>query len=317
VQLASNWRTLGAPAEAKLDSKDNFHATESPVIAVRGLQKSYGRRRVLSGLDLTVERGAAIGLLGANGAGKTTLIKAILGLVPMDSGRSTVLGDTSAALSPEVRARLAYVPQSPSQFPWLTGRAMLKYVSSFYRTFDWDYVHDLASRWKLALRSVIGVLSPGQQQRLSIVRALATRPDVLILDEPIASLDPATRIAVIDELISEQAKRSITVVFSSHLIGDLERLCSKFAVLSAGRIAVLEEVNWFRGLVRVSLQGDEGSLAGLSFPAAALVRNAGAGRRIALLENPAAERLAAGLPKSITVSIDRPDVEAVASEWMQ
>jgi ABC-2 type transport system ATP-binding protein len=287
------------------------------VISVRGLQKSYGRRRVLNGLDLDVERGAAIGLLGANGVGKTTLIKTVLGLVPVDAGRCTVLGDSSTTLSPSVRARLAYVPQSPSQFPWLTGRAMLKYVSTFYSTFDWAYVHDLAARWKLALRSVIGALSPGQQQRLSIVRALASRPDLIVLDEPIASLDPATRIAVIDELISERAKRSITIVFSSHLVGDLERLCSKFAVLSSGRIAVLEEVSWFRGLVRARLQGDETSLESISIPSAALIRKGGDGQRIAMLDRSAAEKLAADTRAGVTVTIDKPDVEAVASEWMQ
>ncbi len=150
--------------------------TETAAVTARGLKKIFNRQSVLDLLDLTIERGEAVGLLGANGAGKTTLLKLLLGLLPVDGGRCTVLGELSSSLSSGVRGRLAYVPQSPGQFPWLTGLSMLRYVSSFYPSFDWGYAQDLAARWKLALATQIGVLSPGQQQRLSIVRALATRP---------------------------------------------------------------------------------------------------------------------------------------------
>jgi ABC-2 type transport system ATP-binding protein len=286
------------------------------VITARGLKKAYAKRLVLDHLDLTVERGAAIGLLGANGAGKTTLLKSILGLVPVDAGRCAVLGEPSATLSPSVRARLAYVPQSPGQFSWLTGLAMLRYVSAFYPGFDWDYARDLIDRWKLATRSLIGVLSPGQQQRLAIVRALATRPDILILDEPIASLDPATRIAVIDELIGERSRRDLTVIFSSHLIGDLERLCTKFAVLANGKIAIMDELSWFRRLARVTLEGDEEVLTQVTVPAAALIRKSGDGRRVILLDRSAIDSLRAAT-ESMKITIEEPDLETVASEWMQ
>jgi ABC-2 type transport system ATP-binding protein len=286
-------------------------------VAARGLKKGFGRRAVLDGLDLTIEPGESIGLLGANGAGKTTLLRSLLGLLPVDAGRCSVLGEPSSALPPSTRARVAYVPQTPGQFPWLSGKAMLRYVSAFYPVFDWDYVQDLAARWKLALRTPIGVLSPGQQQRMSIVRALATRPDVLVLDEPIASLDPATRIAVIDELISERARRPVTILFSSHLIGDLERLCSKFAILVSGKIAVMDTVAWFRSLVRVGLEGDEPALVRTTIPGAALVRNVANGRRIAVIERAGVTHLSETLPSTIRLTTDQPDVETLASEWMQ
>jgi ABC-type multidrug transport system ATPase subunit len=102
--------------------------TDNPIITARGLCKSYARSRVLDQLDLTVAAGAAIGLLGANGAGKTTLLKVLLGLTPVEVGRATILGHPSSALPPPVRQRLAYVPQTPTQFPWLTGQAMLRYT---------------------------------------------------------------------------------------------------------------------------------------------------------------------------------------------
>jgi ABC-2 type transport system ATP-binding protein len=291
--------------------------TENAFITARGLKKVYGRRRVLDQLDLTVGRGAAIGLLGANGTGKTTLLKCLLGLLPVEAGRCELLGEPPPSLSSAARGRIGYVPQAPGQFPWLTGLAMLRYISAFYPVFDWAYARELAARWKLALRSPIGALSPGQQQRLSIVRALASRPDVLILDEPIASLDPATRLAVIEELISERARRPITMIFSSHLIGDLERLCSQFAVLAGGKIAVMEEVAWFRQLVRANLESEEELLAGLAFPGAPLVRKSAEGKRTVLLERSGIERLKSIVPTRVRLTVDEPDVETLASEWMQ
>jgi ABC-2 type transport system ATP-binding protein len=290
---------------------------DTDVVTARGLKKSFGRRPVLDALDLTIERGEAVGLLGANGAGKTTLLKSLLGLQPVDGGRCTVLGESSSSLSPAVRARIAYVPQNSAQFPWLTGHAMLRYISAFYPAFDWDYARDLAKRWKLALRTPIGVLSPGQQQRLSIVRALSSRPDVLTLDEPIASLDPATRLAVIDEIMAERAQRPVSVIFSSHLIGDLERLCSKFAVLAGGKIAVIEAVAWFKTLARVTLEGDERALVDVSVPGAFLTRKVTEGRRVAVVERTGIERLAGTLPSIVRMTIDEPDVETLTSEWMQ
>jgi len=286
-------------------------------VTARGLKKGFGRGLVLDGLDLTIEPGEAVGLLGPNGAGKTTLLKSLLGLLPIDAGRCSILGESSSALSPATRARVAYVPQTPGQFPWLSGKAMLRYVSAFYPVFDWNYARDLAARWKLALRTPVGVLSPGQQQRLSIVRALATRPDVVVLDEPIASLDPATRIAVIDELIRERARRPVTVLFSSHLIGDLERLCSKFAILVSGRIAVMDTVAWFRTLVRVALEGDEPALVATTIPGSALVRKVANGRLIAVMERAGVAHLSETLPSTIRLTMDEPDVETLASEWMQ
>lgn len=291
--------------------------TDTAAVTARGLRKLFNRQPVLDRLDLTIAGGEAIGLLGANGAGKTTLLKSLLGLLPTDGGRCTVLGESSSSLSPAARARIAYVPQTPGQFPWLTGKAMLRYVSAFYPVFDWDYVRDLASRWKLALLTQIGVLSPGQQQRLSIVRALATRPEIMVLDEPIASLDPATRIAVIDELLNERKQRPVTVIFSSHLIGDLERLCSQLAVLASGRIAVMERVDWFRNRVRVTLEGDELTLDQTPVPGASLVRKVMDGRRVAVVERDSVARLSALLPSQIRAAAQEADIEALTSEWMQ
>ncbi len=211
-------------------------------VAVRGLDKAFGKKAVLTGLDLAIAPRTAVGLMGANGSGKTTLIKILLGLLPADGGEVLLFGEPAHDLSVAARRRISYVPQASNQFPWLTGRAMLRYVGSFYPSFDWPYANDLIERWKVSVQTRIGALSPGQQQRLSIVRALATRPDLVVLDEPIASLDPMTRTDVIAELVAERSRRPLTVIFSSHIIGDLERLCTHFAVLNDRKVAAYADV---------------------------------------------------------------------------
>ena len=284
----------------------------------RGVRKTFGRRIVLDDLTLEVPHGTTLGLLGANGSGKTTLLKILLGLTPADAGETGIAGEPSSALSAALRGRLGYVPQTPNQFYWLNGKAMLAYIAAFYPGFDRDYARYLLDRWKVSLKTPIVALSPGQQQRLSIVRALAPRPDWLLLDEPIASLDPATRIAVIEELLEEQRRRPLTVIFSSHITGDLRRFCTHFAVLAGGRIAVMDRTEVLQRLVRVIVHGSESLLGGLDLSFARYVRKPAEGTRAVVLDGGAQiERLRAMLPSGLTCQLEEPDLEAVMSEWMQ
>jgi ABC-2 type transport system ATP-binding protein len=286
-------------------------------ISALGLGKAFQHRAVLHQLNFSVEPGMAVGLLGANGAGKTTLMKLLLGLLKADVGRASLFGENSFGLTPQVRQRIAYVAQSSNQFWWLSGRAMLKYIAAFYPNFDWSYADELLDRWKVSTKSVIGVLSPGQQQRLSIIRALATRPDLIMLDEPIASLDPATRMAVIDELISERRRRTLTILFSSHITGDLERLCSHLAIMMNGQIDCFEPLSTFSDLVRVQLSGDESFLSKLTLAGCHAMRTPTEGRRLLLIDRNAAKGLAERIPPQVSVEVQPLDLEAVLAEWMQ
>jgi ABC-2 type transport system ATP-binding protein len=265
---------------------------------VHGLTKSFRRHSVLANLDLQVKFGAAIGLLGANGSGKTTLLKILLGLLEADNGTSLILGESPRELSAEARTKIAYVPQTPNQFFWLSGRAMLKYIAAFYPSFDWDYAKDLSDRWKVSLRTPISVLSPGQQQRLSIVRALATRPELL-------------------ELIRLRAERRLTLLVSSHITGDLERLCTDFAILEGGRIAAMASIDSLRQLVRTSLEGDETTLARLSFDGCRHVRKPKDGERMVLTDEAASRLVRESLPDTVRATTQTSDLETVFSEWMQ
>lgn len=300
--------------EANLPS--GVTSTAAPFSAA-ALSKSFGSRRVLDGLNLVLESGETVGLLGSNGSGKTTFLKMLLGLLPADGGRSSIAGEPSLTLSPAVRSRIGYVPQTPNQFPWLNGRAMLKYIAAFYPTFEWDYANELLERWKVSLRTPIALLSPGQQQRLSIVRALAPRPDLLILDEPIAALDPVTRLAVIDELLNEHRIRRISIIFSSHITGDLERLCRRFVVLARGAISFDGSTEYCRSLAKIDVAGDEGELKAIDWSAFQHVRKPQEGQRVLISQRHQAAELLAPMSKTLMVTIQNDDLESVLSEWMQ
>ena len=210
----------------------------SPCLALQGLKVSFAAQRVLDGLDWSLPAGRVVGLLGRNGAGKTTLIETLLGLREPDAGTARLFGQPSQALPDDVRARIGYVPQRSDLFEWLTADQLLAYFRSFYPRWNTAKVDGLMSRWDIARDKPIRRLSGGQQQRLSIVRALAHEPELLVLDEPVASLDPAARRDFLGELVDQVIDRRTTIVFSTHILSDLERVAVDVAFLSGGRIAL-------------------------------------------------------------------------------
>lgn len=207
-------------------------------LSLQGLSVAFGAQRVLDGLDWQLPSGQVVGLLGRNGAGKTTLIETLLGLREADAGRALLFGHASQALPDDVRARIGYVPQRSDLFEWLTPDQLLAYFRSFYPRWNDAKVQGLMSRWDIARDKPIGKLSGGQQQRLSIVRALAHEPELLVLDEPVASLDPAGRRDFLSELVDQVVDRRTTILFSTHILSDLERVAVDVAFLTGGRIAL-------------------------------------------------------------------------------
>ena len=214
------------------------HDDASPCLALQGLRLSFGAQRVLDGLDWSLPAGRVVGLLGRNGAGKTTLIETLLGLREPDAGTAQLFGQPSQALPDDVRARIGYVPQRSDLFDWLTPDQLLAYFRSFYPRWNAAKVDALMSRWDVARDKPIRRLSGGQQQRLSIIRALAHEPELLVLDEPVASLDPAARRDFLGELVDQVIDQRTTIVFSTHILSDLERVAVDVAFLSGGRIAL-------------------------------------------------------------------------------
>jgi ABC-2 type transport system ATP-binding protein len=210
--------------------------SDAPVIHAKGLVKSFGRRRVLDGLDLDVPRGVVLGLLGKNGAGKTTLIKGILGLVKRDGGELALMGEDAWTLSPVVKAQVGYVPQVVTHPGWMTVAQVVEYTASFYARWNDALVGKLLAEWELDEGQKAGTLSLGTQQKLAIVLALGHEPGVLILDEPAASLDPSARREFLKTLLELSADAGRTVLFSTHITSDLERVADSVAIQQGGKI---------------------------------------------------------------------------------
>jgi ABC-2 type transport system ATP-binding protein len=213
----------------------------SAIVRMSSVSKHFGSQRVLEGLDWQIAPGQVIGLLGRNGAGKSTLLECMLGLREADGGSVALFGEGVAALSDDARGRIGYVPQRTDLFEWLTPVQMFDYFRALYPRWNQAKVEGLLSRWgfgPLLRNKPIKRLSGGEQQRLAIIRALAHEPELLILDEPVSALDPVGRREFLRELVDQVIERGTTVVFSTHILSDLERVAFDLAFLKDGRIAL-------------------------------------------------------------------------------
>lgn len=209
---------------------------ESSAIAVSGLTKYYGEHCVLDGLDLSVDRGAVFGFLGANGAGKTTAIRILLALARESSGNVRIFGHAPG--SAEVRSVIGYCPDVPGFASWMTAREVLEQAASLFQLPKHTVRRRVPELLDLTglddTKSKVGGYSRGMRQRLGIAQSLINSPRLLILDELTSALDPMGRRTVL-ELIAE-LKGKTTVFFSTHLLPDVERVCDDVAILSAGRV---------------------------------------------------------------------------------
>ena len=211
-------------------------------ISITNLTKTFGSKQALRGVDLDIPIGATVGLLGANGSGKTTLIKCSLGLLRPTSGECQLLGESAWSLSASAKARLGYVPQVINLYPWMRVAELIQYTASFYATWNPELTDRLIKEWEMPLNDRVRTLSVGQKQRLAILTAVAYQPDLLILDEPAASLDPQARRQFLQLLVELSEPEQRTVLFSTHITSDLERVADYVAIMKEGKIA------WFGSL---------------------------------------------------------------------
>ncbi|HET6397266.1 MAG TPA: ABC transporter ATP-binding protein [Pseudoxanthomonas sp.] len=214
-------------------------------LAARGLHLGYGRREVLRGVDLDIPQGEVLGLIGRNGAGKSSLIGCLLGLLRPQAGQALVFGGPALRMDDARKARLGYVPQQPQAFGWMKVGQLFQYLGQLYPGWDPAHATALLRRWEIDPGRTIGRLSPGEAQRLALARALAPRPALLVLDEPASALDPVARRELLRELVGQAMDTGTTVLFSSHIVSDLERVASRVAFLHEGRLLLdraLDEV---------------------------------------------------------------------------
>jgi ABC-2 type transport system ATP-binding protein len=223
---------------------------DHPILAVRGVEKAFGKTRVLQGIDLAIPQGAVVGLLGTNGSGKSTLIKCLVGLLKPDAGDLTIFGESCWNLSALVKSRFGYVPQELRLFPWMKVKHVINYIAAFYPNWDYDLSERLLDEWKLPREHRVGPLSAGEMQKLAIVLALGHRPELLILDEPVASLDPIARREFLRSIMDLAEDQRHTILFSTHITSDLERVATHVALLRDGRIAFHEELDALKDRVK-------------------------------------------------------------------
>ena len=223
---------MTAPGAAPLDQ---------PAVRARGLTKRFGPVLALDDLNLDVPAGSVFGLLGPNGAGKTTALRILTGLARPSAGTAEVAGIPVGLDRPELRRKLGYLDQDPRFYGWMRGRELLELVG---RLFGLDGAAlrarvgetlEVAGLTEAGDRR-IGGYSGGMRQRLGIAQALLARPEIVVLDEPVSSLDPEGRRDVL-ELVAG-LRGTMTVVFSTHVLADVERICDRVAILDRGRLVI-------------------------------------------------------------------------------
>jgi ABC-2 type transport system ATP-binding protein len=212
-----------------------------PVIETTELTKYYGATRALDGVSMTVEPGEAFGFLGPNGAGKTTLIRVLTDLLHPSSGSATVFGLDTRAESAAIRARLGNLPGDYAYDPRLTGREIVSFFAELRGLSGLGRAPQLAERFEADLDRRLGELSRGNRQKIGLIQAAFHDPELLLLDEPTASLDPLMQEEFL-AFVAEQRDRGVTVFFSSHELDEIERACDRVAIVREGALVAVEDV---------------------------------------------------------------------------
>src|SRR5262245_30744854 len=209
----------------------------SPVIEVNGLSRRFGSKVALDSVSLSAPRGSVFGLVGANGAGKTTLIRHLLGLLKAQSGTVRVFGRDPVAAPVGVLSRIGFLSEDNDLPGWMTIAELMRYTEAFFPSWDRDFADKLRRDFELDPRAKVKHLSRGQRTRAGLVVALAYRPELLVLDEPSSGLDPIVRRDILVAVIKTVAQEGRTVIFSSHLLVEVERVADHVALLVRGRVA--------------------------------------------------------------------------------
>lgn len=206
------------------------------VVNITGLCRRFGAKTVLQDVSLYVPRGCVFGLVGENGAGKTTLIKHLLGLLRAEVGAVRVFGLDPVANDVAVLGRIGYVSETRDLPAWMRVDELLGYTAAFYPGWDVAYAEALREQFGLSPAARVRTLSQGQLAKLGLLVALAYRPELLLLDEPSSGLDPLVRREILEAIIRSVAEAGRTVLFSSHLLDEVERVSDHLAMMHQGRI---------------------------------------------------------------------------------
>ncbi|HET9634463.1 MAG TPA: ABC transporter ATP-binding protein [Gemmatimonadaceae bacterium] len=227
-------------------------STTDAVIAVHDLTRRFGQMTALNSISLSMPQGAVYGLVGANGAGKTTLIKHILGLLRAQTGSVRVFGLDPVADPVGVLSRIGYLSEENDLPGWMRVDELIRYSRAFYPAWDDDYADELRRSFALDPAARVKNLSKGQKARAGLLIALSYRPDLLVLDEPSSGLDPIVRRDIVGAIIRTIADEGRTVLFSSHLLEEVEQVADHVTMIDKGRIVVSASLETIRDTHRIN-----------------------------------------------------------------
>ena len=205
-------------------------------LSFEGVVKRFGKVEALRGLTLSVPRGSVVGFVGRNGAGKSTAIRCLVGLQKPTEGAVRFLGRDPWDMDVEAKQRLGYLSERGVPFPWATAEDLVGLCAPLYPRWDAALEKDMLSRFGIDPKRKLSAMSLGQQRAVGLLLALCPRPEVLVLDEPAANLDAALRREFLEGVLELVRQEGRTVLFSSHILSDLERVADRIAVLHEGRL---------------------------------------------------------------------------------
>lgn len=215
------------------------------IIETQNLTKYYGKNRGIENVSLSVNEGEIFGFIGPNGAGKSTTIRLLLSLIYPTGGKAEVFGKDCFKFGHEIRQEIGYLPSEVFYYDKMRVKELLNYSASFYKKDCTKRMNELAEIMELDLNRKIDELSFGNKKKVGIVQGLLHQPKLIILDEPTSGLDPLMQQNFFD-LIEEENKRGATVFFSSHILGEVQKLCNRVAIIREGNIIKTEDIKTLR-----------------------------------------------------------------------
>jgi ABC-2 type transport system ATP-binding protein len=212
------------------------------VIEIKNLTKTYGKARGISNISFHVEEGEIFGFIGPNGAGKSTTIRTLLSLIYPTSGSATIFGKDTVKFAPEIKKEIGYLPSEVFYYDNMRVKDLLKYSASFYKKDCSKRIKELAEIMDLDINKKIDDLSFGNKKKVGIVQGLLHEPKLIILDEPTSGLDPLMQQKFFD-LLKEENKKGTTILFSSHILSEVQKMCDRVAIIKEGQIVKVEKIS--------------------------------------------------------------------------
>lgn len=236
-----------------------------PIVHVWAVTKEYAPLTALDRVDLRVEPGESVGLLGSNGAGKTTLFHLLMGFLPFEGGDASIFGVPAEKVGGAVRERVAFLPEESGLPPWATPREVARLYADLYRRWDRRRFDRLTEDWEIPVDQRAITLSKGERRLAEIALSLSIRPELLLLDEPFHGLDAVMRVLVREEIERTVGGEGVTLLYSTHILPDVEKIARRIVILRAGRVALdrpVEEIGGpveevFRELYGIAVDGPE------------------------------------------------------------